>query len=74
MKRKNQRPVQFRCVDVDRKGQMSEPYEISFSDLNAALREGEDVRLLLKSGCTWNIGDQVRIGDDFAHLPEFTTP
>ena len=63
--------VQFRCVDVDRKGQMSAPYVISVKELNEALKNGEDIRRLLKAGCSWDIGEKVNASDNFDGLTEF---
>lgn len=45
----------FRCADLDRKQNLTEPYLISRAQMLKLLEEGGDVRLLVQKGCRWDV-------------------
>ncbi|KYG64652.1 hypothetical protein AZI86_10580 [Bdellovibrio bacteriovorus] len=52
----------FTCFEVNKKNSLSEPAEISKTEVLRLLAEGEEFHTLYRVGCTWEIGDKLDWG------------
>ena len=51
----------FQCAGLDRKKNLTEPFELSRADVLAKVQAGEVFQVLEKVSCRWDVGPQLEV-------------